>query len=164
MKQRNLLTNFEYKSYDSFGIMKNQNFHSQSKNQIPFLEVKIDFEAGKLTLQADSQFILQYNRQTRQRFLIASKERVQVKMDIIPRGAIDLNDSLNGMMFPLEGNILDESIMNACSGMLVLENNWCNTQDSNLWRLSFYIYDHFNDYDEIKFDLPLYLVREFQMN
>jgi hypothetical protein len=165
MKQSNLLANFEYKSYDLAGGTNSQHFKLQAKNPLPLLEVKIDFGAGKLALQADWQFMLQHNHHTTQRYLLAYKKRVQIQMDIFSRSVIDLdNSSTNGLMLFLEGNIRDESMRNACTGMLVLKNEWCNKEESDLWRLVLYIYDHLTDYCEIKFDLPLYLLRQFQMN
>src|ERR1700730_4165330 len=95
----------------------------------------------------------------------AIQKQVRIRMDIFPSGLIDLNDtSNNGLMLPLDGTIMDDSNLSECGGMLVLKNEWYNKQDSNLWRLAFYIYDYSTDYGEIKFDLPMYLVREFQMN
>jgi hypothetical protein len=163
MKQRNLLANFEYKSYNLIGVLNNQSFKLQEKNQLPSLEIKIDFAAGKLAVQADSELLLQSTSHMEQRYLLAYKKRVQIQMDIFPHSVIDLNDSSNNdLLLPLEGDIMDASILNSCTGWLVLKNEWYK-KDSHLWRLALYIYDHSTD-GEIKFDLPLYLVKEFQMN
>jgi hypothetical protein len=164
MKPKNLLQNFEYKSYDSFGIGKNGISKSHTGNQSPSVELKIDFVSGNLVMQADWKFIIQYHRSKEQQTLLANKNRVQIQMDFSPRGVIDLNEfSNNSLLFPLEGDILHEFTSNTCIGMLVLENKSQNMQDNNLWRLTFYIYQSIDD-GEIKFDLPLSLIREFKMN
>jgi hypothetical protein len=165
MEKRNLLTNFEYKSYDLIEVINNQPFKLKANNQSSFLEVKIDFAEGKLVLEADRQFILQHNLYARQQYLPAPKKRVQIQTDIFPSSVINLNGIPDdGLLLHLDGSIMNESNLNACTGMLVLTNEWNTRQDSNLWRLTFYIYDHSTDYNEIKFDLPLYLGKEFQMN
>ena len=164
MRQKNLLNHFEYKSYDSFGIKNNQNSRTCTRNHSPSVEVKIDFASGNLVMHADWKFIIQHHLSKEQQTLVANKNRVQIQMDISPRGVIDLSDiSSNGLLLPLEGNILYEFFSNACTGMLVLENKSHNMQDNNLWRLTFYIYDS-TDHGEIKFELPLFLSNEFKMN
>jgi hypothetical protein len=128
------------------------------------MEIKIHFEAGRFSLLADWQFILQHNNHTEQRYAGAYNRQVQIQMDIFPNEIIDLGNNWNKeLMLPLDGTIKDESVLNACSGMLVLKNAR-NNKNSNLWRVVIYIYDHSDDAGEIKIDLPLYLGKESILN
>jgi hypothetical protein len=164
MKPKNLLESFEYKTYDSFGIRKNQNFKLSTGSESPSMELKIDFASGNLVMHADWKFIIQNHRSIEQKILVANKNRVQIQMDISHSGVIDLNNiTYNGLLLPLEGNILDEFTSNTCLGMLVLENRSHNMQDNNLWRLTFYIYDS-TYHGEIKFELPLFVGNKSKMN
>ncbi|MCW3091505.1 MAG: hypothetical protein JWP81_2574 [Ferruginibacter sp.] len=43
MKQKNLLANFDYKSYGLMEVISNQSLKSPLKKQLPLLEVNIDF-------------------------------------------------------------------------------------------------------------------------
>src|SRR5437588_2289382 len=106
MKHSNLLVNFNYKTYNL--TLNDQNLKLQQKKSLPLLEVKIDFTAGKLVLQADWQFILQYNRHAERRYTFMYKNRVQIEMDVCASQAIDLDTRLSDdLMFPLEGSIMD---------------------------------------------------------
>jgi hypothetical protein len=165
MNQTKLLENFEYKSYYLNEVKCHQSFRVQSKNQLSLLDVKIDFAAGRLVLEAHKPSIIPCNRHKERQGLLVSRKRVQIQMSIFDCGAIDLNDpSNNGLIFPLEGSIVDCSIQGSCIGMLVFKNKFYHTKDGSYWLLAFYIYDSLANYGEIRFDLPIDLAAQFQMN
>jgi hypothetical protein len=164
MKNKNLLVNFDYKTYNLIGVLNYENFKLQRKKTVPFLEIKIDFAAGKFALLADWQFILKYNNHTEQQYTYTYNRQVQIQMDIFPTKIIDINNKWHKeLMLPLEGTIKDVSVLNGCSGMLVLKNA-TNNKNSDLSRLVIYLYDHSDNAGEIKFDLPIYLGNESGMN
>jgi hypothetical protein len=164
MKQRNLLHKFDYKTCDSVQVIDNRNL-KKAEDQLPFLEVKVDMEAGRLSMQADSQFIFQNADYTKKRYVPAQKTQVHIQMDILPSAVVDLNDCSNdGRIFSLEGSIIDPFLLNSCVGVLILRNKWHGLWYSDLWVLEFYIYDNSTYYGEIKFDLPLYLTKAWKDN
>ncbi|HTE25688.1 hypothetical protein [Flavitalea sp.] len=164
MGQRNMLVNFEFKSYHLLGVRNNQRLKSRRQSELPLLQVQIDFAAGKMAVQADMKCIIHFSRHIENQYLFAYKKRLQMQMNILSPGAVDLDEvSCDGLVFPLEGEISDESIWNNCTGKLVLKNTWVNN-DSNRWNLGFYFYDQSTDCGEIKFDLPIYLVNGYEVN
>jgi hypothetical protein len=165
MQQSNLLNKFDYKSYHPVQVIGNAGLKLNTENPLPFLEAKVDLAAGKLSLQADSRFIFRSAENRKRKQPTVQADQVYIQMDIQPTAIIDLNDhSNNGRMFSLEGIITDASLVDSCIGAIILKTKSPKQQDSNHWLLEIYVYDNAAYYGEIKFDLPLYLTKEWKNN
>ena len=161
MQTENTLANFEY------SVVPSKKMVSFAKTSgylvaagLPLLLVKINFKNGKLSLEGDWRFLLASGRNADLYYVTFHSRRIGIEADIYPAGAIDLNDNSNdGLVFPVDGIIKDESSLNSCSGLIVLNKiRTASGISTHKWDISFYLYDYQVDNCEIKFKLPVYTI------
>lgn len=121
-------------------------------------KVSIDFENNKLSVSGEISLVPDRFRTLWRKRGAVSREKIEVSATIYPGltgGAIGF--SADELIFSLEGTMRDSKHVNACSGLLVLE-NFTGRQgyESEEWHATLYLYDDNVDGREIKIRLTTY--------
>ena len=166
MKQSILLKQFEYSIPASSFAIAGLGKQYAIAGHLPLMKVFIDFEKGKLYLEGDWQFMIAANTHSKPGWSGYHRERVKIETAVYPAMSVNLDDhNSDGLVFPMEGIIQDGSIINSCSGLLVIDNIRSESGlISKNWNISFYIYDAQFDDCEIKFKLPLFQYNGDEVN
>lgn len=153
MQTKNLLHVFEYAVIPSVSLVSlAKTAKHPVAEHLPLMQVRIDFEDGKLILKGDWHFLMASNRQADPSWFSFHSGRVTIEADIYPTGVIDLDDHNNdGSVFPVQGIVKDGNNFNSCSGLLLLDKI-----ENHEWSISFFLYDYEVDNCEIKFKLSVY--------
>ncbi|HMH33075.1 MAG TPA: hypothetical protein VK543_08585 [Puia sp.] len=160
MKKNNLLQRFEYAivpAASTISRIETSTYHAAG--HLPLMQVSIDFENSKFSLEGDWQFLVVSNRHASPSSFSFRDGRVKIEADIYPGGSIDLDDrQSDGLVVPLMGGIINErSQQNSCSGFIVVDKKKPHAAISeDEWEISFYLYDSHADDCEIKYNLPVY--------
>lgn len=157
MKKQSLLKQFYYSIPASVLVTADSKLSHAFSEQLPLMAVSFDFENGKMKLEGEWDFMMASNRHNEANWFTAKRNRVKIIMDIVPAAVINIsNDETDGMVLPIEGYINDGESIGGCSGLIVIDNVKQNKEHlSNLWDISFYVYDLQYEFCEIKFKLPL---------
>jgi hypothetical protein len=126
---------------------------------LPLMDILIDFENGNLELEGCWYFMIASNNHNGTNSVTYHSERVQIEATILDRSPVNLNDpQSDGLAFAMQGVIKDGTWVSSCSGLIVLENiPGSNGLISNQWVIRLCIYD-LESYDcEIRLKLPVYL-------
>ncbi len=167
MKTATLLNRFEFAIMPSASLVSlYENEQHHVADHLPLMRVNIDFEKGRLLLDGDWQFLVSANVRARSEWFNYHKGRVTVDLSLLHSSDIDLSDPFSdGLVMVAEGLIKDESSINSCSGMVILDKlTHSKTAGYHGWDITFYLYDYKKDKCEIKFKLPLYLNTTNEIN
>jgi hypothetical protein len=126
----------------------------------------MNFEEGKLLVEADEAFMIHSKKYTEEGWSTFHSNKVSIKMTFYSNGPIDLNDEFNnGLIIPMEGFLSKDKRLSSCTGMVILEKSFNEVNNNHhSWRMQFHIYNYSAAFGEIMFELPLNLIKEYQMN
>ena len=154
------LSRFEFAVMPAASLVSlHENENHPIADHLPLMQVDIDFGKGKLLLDGDWQFLVSANVRARSKWFSYHEGRITVELSMFHSSVIDLSDPFNdGLVIVADGLIKDDSSINSCSGMVILDKS-TNPGKSGYygWDITFYLYDYQEEKCEIKFKLPLYL-------
>jgi hypothetical protein len=121
-------------------------------------KIHIDFEKRELSLTGDLRLVPDRPRKLWGSRSGSSRERIEVRATIHPGLTGGLaGHSADEVIFSLEGTMRDSKQVNACSGLLVLENVTDGHRPvGREWHATLYLYDDKSDGREIKLRLTMY--------
>jgi hypothetical protein len=159
MKHPNLLKRFEYSvpgSDTATSVTDSRDIHPIEMNS-PLLKVNIDFEKRSLSVEGNGQTLIGSAGKPKRIRSASDKERVIVKASIYPGLTVDLSAFTgNELVFSLEGILDNGESIHSCSGLLVLDSaTERQLSGGREWHLTLYIYDDYNDEQEIKLKLMM---------
>lgn len=130
--------------------------------QVPLLNLRINFEQSTFELEANWQYLVSRNLEEQSEWNNYHSERIKFDMDIFPLSLLpDLHlPETDGLVLPLEGDLEDGKTSGSCSGLMVFENlsdkSGALSED---WIISIYLYDFGVQGFEVKLKLPILIDR-----
>jgi hypothetical protein len=130
---------------------------NSSLQQLPLLNVTIDFENGTLNVEGDWQYLMQLNGYSKRDWFTKSRERVQINMNIRGRLPVALAEiDEDGLLLPLDGMLNDHYGAGNCTGLLVIDTvGMYSAAVNNDWNISLYLYDRQQNNMEFTIKVPV---------